>query len=110
MNCDKGNKTEIFHKAQRQCGGEHDDMRYKPLWGIACVLVCARRRRQTGGRQMLHALRACAAETWGEESLPADNKRKTQVLLDLDMKSLVTMLTLDVQRVFGCILCANVLA
>lgn len=49
MNCDKGNKTEIFHKAQRWSGGEHDDMRSKPLWGIACVLVCARRRRQTGG-------------------------------------------------------------
>lgn len=58
---------------------------------------------------MLLVLRSCAAETWGEGSPSADDKRKVRVLLDLNMKSRVNILILDVQRLSGCITCVNVL-
>lgn len=45
MNCDTGNKTQVFHKARRQSCSEQDNMGSKPLRGIHVSLFARRRKR-----------------------------------------------------------------
>lgn len=77
MNCDMGNKTEIFHKAQRRSGAEHDDMSSKPLWGIHVPLFA----RDEGVERCVDRCCICYVlvrqrHGGGEGSPKADGKRK----------------------------------
>lgn len=49
MDCDKGNKTEIFHKAQRWSGGEHDDEIQTPLGNCMCPCLRKKKAANRGG-------------------------------------------------------------
>lgn len=50
MNCDTGNKTQVFHKARRRSCSEQDNMGSKPLRGIH-VSLFARRRKQAANKE-----------------------------------------------------------
>lgn len=101
MNCDMGDKTEIFHKAQRRSGAEHDDMRSKPLRGMHASLFA----REEGVERCGDRCCSCYVLVRGEGSPTADDERKTRVLLDLNMKRGVSVLILDVPCLF--VLCTK---
>lgn len=61
MNCDTGNKTQVFHKARRRSCSEQDNMRSKPLRGIH-VSLFARRRKQAANKETDVATCMCGGD------------------------------------------------
>lgn len=78
MNCDTGNKTQVFHKARRRSCSEQDNMRSKPLRGIH-VSLFARRRKQAANKEADVATRMCGRDVgswlWGFFRERAENTR-----------------------------------
>lgn len=61
MNCDTGNRTQVFHKARRRSCSEQDNMRSKTLRGIH-VSLFARRRKQAANKETDVATCMCAGD------------------------------------------------